>query len=95
MIRAITALIAITFNANTASQDADIQWLSWPVTGKPFESIDPEILVPRAEDRFDTEVRRDVILGLKSDGTVVWKYVDREQEQPKEEIRMQLRALED
>jgi hypothetical protein len=58
------------------------QWLSWPVTGYPFRGVDSGILIPPAPTRFKTDVRRDVIIGLRDDGTVVWKYIQNSDEQP-------------
>lgn len=51
------------------------QWLGWPVIGYPFNVPGGAALIPPPSERFLSGVRRDVIIGLRSDGTVVWKHV--------------------
>lgn len=82
------SLVMLTMLISAASLAEDIptkvstQWLSWPVTGYPFGGPDPGIVIPEAKNRFEADVRKDVIIGLRSDGTVVWKYIKDPEEQP-------------
>ena len=52
-----------------------IRWLNWPVTAQPFNSIDSGALIPSPRERYLLEEVRDVRIGLRSDGVVVWEYI--------------------
>ncbi len=76
-------LLALLIVSSPALSDQEstkevIRWLNWPVTAYPFKSIDSGALVPSQHKRFLVEAERDVRIGLRSDGIVVWKYVDSE-----------------
>jgi hypothetical protein len=73
MVRTYLLLLILLSPHTLLAEDEDIEWLSWPVTGHPYTGEDPGILIPSAQTRFFTTVRRDVVIGLRSDGTVVWK----------------------
>ena len=73
----IPLLLTITSCHIQAEEKSEqVRWLSWPVTGEPYQSIDPGIFMPSANERFQAITQKDVIIGLRSDGVVVWKYVD-------------------
>lgn len=78
MTRAYILLLTLLAPHTLLAEDGNIEWLNWPVTGYPYSGIDPGILIPPASTRFSTEVRRDVVIGLRSDGTVVWKKLKQE-----------------
>ncbi len=69
------ALFPILAHGADSSPKDETQWLSWPVTGYPFNLPGGAALLPPPKERFLTGVRRDVIIGLRSDGTVVWRHV--------------------
>ena len=71
-IAIIILFLPLTIRAECEGKETDIEWLSWPIIGVPYEGFDPELLVG-AETRFSIDYRRDVVIGLRSDGTVVWK----------------------
>jgi hypothetical protein len=72
-IALMVAFISFSLQAEDENMKDDIDWLSWPVTGYPYSGVDPGIVLPSAKTRFSTHVWRDVVIGLRSDGTVVWK----------------------
>ena len=72
-IATIILFLPLTTWAECNGKEADIEWLSWPILGVPYEGFDPKILFGPAETRFSIDYRRDIIIGLRSDGTVVWK----------------------
>ena len=78
MIRGlILSLLAVQSALCVASEDTQsIRWLFWPVTGIPAEQVDEGIFYPAVGDRFSTVVERDVLIGLRADGVVVWKYAE-------------------
>ncbi|GEM_PF-1638095 len=78
MIRAYILLLTLLVPHALLAEEVNIEWLNWPVTGHPYSGHDPGILIPPASTRFSTEVRRDVVIGLRSDGTVVWKKLKQE-----------------
>ena len=77
-VAAIILFLPLTTQAECERGEADIEWLNWPVIGTPYDSFDSGILVPSAKTRFSTDVRRDIIMGLRSDGTVVWKSLEKD-----------------
>jgi len=72
-IATIILLLPLTTRAECEGKETDIEWLSWPFIGTPYHGFDPGIFAPGAETRFSIDFRRDIIIGLRSDGTVVWK----------------------
>lgn len=58
----------------------DIQWLGWAVTGFPWQ-IDEEMLHPKDMSQFQSLANKQVRLGLRSDGVVVWEQIQDPQPQ--------------
>ena len=72
-IATIILLLPLTTRAECEGKETDIEWLSWPIIGVPYKGFYPGILFGPAETRFSIDFREDIIIGLRSDGTVVWK----------------------
>lgn len=71
---AALVLYAATAFADDVDPATGIRWLSWPVTAFPPHPPTKGFVYPQRES-FDTQVHKNVIIGLHPDGTVVWKTV--------------------
>ncbi len=76
MIRIFLSFSALIFfssytiaDSQTTSEN-DIQWLGWPITGSAYKGMDEGIF---ANPVFETDVEKDIFIGLRSDGVVIWK----------------------
>ena len=72
----ICATLTVAANAFAEETPLTVEWLAWPVVGVPYHDLDDGILLPRASTRFNSKAQTDVIIGLRSDGVVVWKYLE-------------------
>jgi len=77
-VAAIILFLPLTTRAECEGKEGGIEWLSWPIIGVPYEGFDPGILYGPAETRFSIDYRRDIIIGLRSDGAVVWKSLEKD-----------------
>ncbi|MEM1145562.1 MAG: hypothetical protein AAGI88_23565 [Pseudomonadota bacterium] len=74
MLGVALATVSLAF---AHDKDAEvIRWLNWPVTAYPFEGLDVGGLIPPPESRFSLETERDIRIGLRADGVVVWEFID-------------------
>lgn len=63
----------------SCEDEKSVRWLSWPVTAQPFQSMGAGALLPPSEERFTIDTQRDVRIGLRADGVVVWEYLDQQE----------------
>lgn len=68
----IILILPVSTQAEYDGNEASIEWLSWPIIATPYDGYDSELMFPSGAG-FSLDVRRDIIIGLRSDGTVVWK----------------------
>jgi len=76
-ILVILILLLISFNLFAEEKRAindEVRWLGWPVTASAYKGIDPGIFVNPV---FNTDISDDIEIGLRPDGTVVWRYVNK------------------
>jgi hypothetical protein len=58
----------------TAQKTENIEWLGWIAVAKPSTSPDPRIHMKKT---YDSLVREDIEVGLREDGVVVWRRVQK------------------
>ena len=57
-----------------AQNTENVEWLGWVEVAKPSSSPDPRIHMKKTYDSF---VREDIEIGLREDGVVVWRRVQK------------------
>ena len=57
-----------------AQKTEKVEWLGWIQVAKPSTSPDPRI---HAKKTYDVLVREDIEVGLREDGVVVWRRVQK------------------
>ena len=57
-----------------AQKTENVEWLGWVEVAKPSSSPDPRIHMKKT---YDTFVREDIEIGLREDGVVVWRRVQK------------------
>ena len=57
-----------------AQKAENVEWLGWIQVAKPSTSPDPRIHTKKTYDSF---VREDIEVGLREDGVVVWRRVQK------------------
>lgn len=57
-----------------AQKTENVEWLGWVEVAKPSSSPDPRIHMKKTYDSF---VREDIEIGLREDGVVVWRHVQK------------------
>jgi hypothetical protein len=57
-----------------AQKTDNVEWLGWVQVAKPSSSPDPRIHMRKTYDLF---VREDIEIGLREDGVVVWRRVQK------------------
>ena len=58
----------------TAQKTEKVEWLGWIQVAKPSTSPDPRIHMKKT---YDSLVREDIEVGLREDGVVVWRRVQK------------------
>ena len=58
----------------TAQKTENVEWLGWVQVAKPSTSPDPRIHMKKT---YDSLVREDIEVGLREDGVVVWRRVQK------------------
>jgi hypothetical protein len=68
--------VSLAFMAGyvTAQKTEHIEWLGWVMVAKPSTSPDPRI---HTNKTYDSLVREDIEVGLREDGVVVWRRVQK------------------
>ena len=68
--------VSIAFIAGyvTAQKTENVEWLGWIQVAKPSASPDPRIHTKKI---YDSLVREDIEVGLREDGVVVWRRVQK------------------
>ena len=68
--------VSIVFIAGyvVAQKTENVEWLGWIQIAKPSTSPDPRIHMNKT---YDALVREDIELGLREDGVVVWRRVQK------------------
>jgi len=57
-----------------AQKAENVEWVGWIMVAKPSTSPDPRIQMKKTYDAF---VREDIAIGLREDGVVVWRHVQK------------------
>lgn len=56
-----------------------VEWLGWPLFAKPAGAPSPMEIYPEIDGtRCEFEISTDVEIGLRSDGVVVWRKIEKE-----------------
>jgi hypothetical protein len=58
----------------TAQKTENVEWLGWVQVAKPSSSPDPRIHMKKT---YDSLVREDIEVGLREDGVVIWRRVQK------------------
>ena len=80
MIRIYTILFFLTLPFSAQSEDKqkdlNIRWLGWPINGVYTDDIDSDF-TPFYDGSYAIQANQDVVIGLRSDGVVVWRTLDK------------------
>jgi len=58
---------------NQITELNDVQWLGWALTAYPVSELQYRHIAPKPTEGFKPVPMKNIILGLRPDGTVVWK----------------------